>query len=413
MAEQLPEAVAWAFKRLAADLPLDGLDPSTLPEPWPGAIAKLAETPARERLTVLQQALADLGRDVQADMLAIAAVDPRSSAPKPPRPRYTLHWAAEALQDVPPMEWLVENLFPAQGVGLLFGDPGAKKTWSCLHLAVSVAMGADWLGRSVKQGPALILDEESGDHRLRRRLAQVMRGLNAPVDLPLAFVSLAGLKPGSAVDLVVLDGILAEVRPALVALDALADVLDGNENAAEDVMPLMQGLRWLAEEHHCFILLIHHANKTTGAYRGSSAILGAVDVAVEVTSRPGSPNVDFAVTKSRDADRCQFAATATWLDWPEEVFTLEEAAAAPKQPHYSRSEEYVLTYLAEHGPSLLTDIANHADSCSERAARVAVYSLVRKGLVRRCDSGGPGSRATYALVREGILETSQGQVTQT
>jgi len=395
----MPALAAWVLKRLTAGLPLNGVDCSSLPDPWPGIVQALGALPQADRAQALQDSLSQLGRDAQADLLAVAGADPNDPPPAAPRPRYVLRWAAEALQAVPPMRWLVDGLAPATGTALLYGDPGSKKTWSAMHLAVSVAMGADWLGRPVEQGPVLILDEESGDHRMRRRLAQVMRGLQAPADIPLAYVSLAGFKPADPGDLAEIDGIVANVQPVLVVVDALADVLAGNENSVEDTMPLMQALRRLAEDHHCLVLLIHHNNKA-GAYRGSSAILGAVDVSIQVTSKSSSPNVDFEIAKSRDGEPCNFAATAAWVDLPEPTFTLEEAIPKAKQPRYSRSEEYVLRYLEEHGASLLTDIANHADTCSAGAARMAVYSLAAKGKVQRCDGGGAGEKATYDLARE-------------
>lgn len=396
----MPALAAWALKRLTAGLSINGVDCTALPDPWPGIISALGALPQADRTQALQDSLTAQGRDVQADLLSVAAVDPNSQPPAAPRPRYTLRWAAEALQAVPPMEWLVDGLAPAVGTALLYGDPGCKKTWSALHLAVSVAMGAGWLGRPVKQGPVLILDEESGDHRMRRRLGQVMRGLHAPADIPLAYVPLAGFKPADPGDLAEIDGIMASVQPVLVVVDALADVLVGNENSVEDTMPLMQALRRLAEDHHCLLLVIHHSNRASGSYRGSSAILGAVDLAIQVTSKASSPNVDFEITKTRDGEPGSFAATAAWLDLPEPAFTLEEAVPKAKQPHYSKSEEYVLRYLEEHGASLLTDIANHADTCSDTAARMAVRRLAAEKVVRRCDAGGPGAAATYELVKD-------------
>ena len=165
-------------------------------------------------------------------------------------------------------------------------------------------------------------------------------------------------------------------------------------------------MRRLADGHHCLVLVIHHSNRANGSYRGSSAILGAVDLAVQVTSQPASTNVDFEITKTRDGEPGTFAATAAWIDLPEEAFTLEEAAPKVRQPHYSRSEEYVLRYLEEHGPSLLTDIANHADTCSDTAARFAVRSLAAKRIIRRCDAGGPGAKAMYEILRADPLDTA-------
>jgi hypothetical protein len=62
----------------------------------------------------------------------------------------------------------------------------------------------------------------------------------------------------------------------------------------------------------------------------------------------------------------------------------------------SRSQEYVLRYLDEHGPSPLPGIMDAADVCSDNAARQAIYSLVTLGKVCRTN---PGARpAVYALV---------------
>ena len=62
------------------------------------------------------------------------------------RDRFALHTAAEALLPQPPIDWIVETLISAGTVSLVYGDPGAKKTYSMLDLAVCVAMGIPWLG---------------------------------------------------------------------------------------------------------------------------------------------------------------------------------------------------------------------------------------------------------------------------
>jgi len=391
---------AWVLKRLTCTPPMDlaGVDPATLPAPWDAVAVAVRDADPKDRTRVLSRELLDQDTDPTVVALELAGVNQNDPPPQPPKPRYTLHWAREALEAPAPMEWLVEGVMPAGGTGVIFGDPGSKKTWCGLHLAVSVALGADWLGRPVKHGPVLIVDEESGDSRMRRRLKAVMAGLNAPAGLPLAYTCLAGFKPGDPTDLAELDALVGAVQPVLVLVDALADVMLGNENSVEDVMPVLQGLRQLAERHSCLVLLIHHSNRQSGSYRGSSAIAGAVDLMLSVESKPDSPNVDFEVTKSRDAEPCSFSATASW-SLIDDSFTLVEAPKV-KTAHYSAAEEYVIRYLTEHGPSLLADIESHADVCSPSYARKAAYSLARKAVIRRCDPGGPGAKATYELTPE-------------
>lgn len=52
-----------------------------------------------------------------------------------------LYTAKDALHEPPRLEWAVEGLFARPSLNLLVGDPGAKKTFLAIDLAVSVAMG--------------------------------------------------------------------------------------------------------------------------------------------------------------------------------------------------------------------------------------------------------------------------------
>ena len=58
--------------------------------------------------------------------------------------------------------WLVEGLWPRQGVGLLGGTPKACKTWLALDLALSVATKTPVLGSYAvtKRGPVLLFAAE-------------------------------------------------------------------------------------------------------------------------------------------------------------------------------------------------------------------------------------------------------------
>lgn len=316
----------------------------------------------------------------------------------PTQDRFKLHFAREALEPQPGIDWIVDRLFAAGSVAALVGEGGAKKTWCALDCAVTVATGPRWLDFETKRGTVLIVDEESGVHRMNRRLGDVLRGHEVTGDPPIAFVSLAGFNLWqSADDAQGLRDLVRSVSARLVIVDALADVLlGGDENSATDIQAVFHALRIIAEVEQCAVIVIHHANKT-GAYRGSTAIKAAVDLLLTVESKPDDTRIDFMIEKSRDGEPFVFAALANFGPG---TFNLSPTLPAEKAERFNRAEQYVLRYLGEHGESSIANIKEHADTCSAESARLAVYSLADRKKIERIDPGGPGVPAIYALVKD-------------
>jgi len=308
--------------------------------------------------------------------------------------------AAEALQPRPPQEWLVDRLFLPGSVNVLYGPPGTGKTYAFLDLGVCVALGVPWLELATKQGAVLVIDEESGQRRLLDRLAEVLRGHLADETTPIYAVSLAGfnfLDDGAW--LVTLRELIQKVDARLVVIDALADVmLGGDENAVKDTQPVFHALRSVADATGAAVLVVHHSNRG-GAYRGSSAIPGAVDGMIELSRRKDSTIIDIATEKQRDGEPVKMAAMMRWGDG---CFDLILAPTSEPGRTFSKGEKYVLRFLLErpNGASK-TDIEKKADTCSAGTARNAIYTLAEKDLAKRIDDGGPLQTATYALTQAG------------
>ena len=285
---------------------------------------------------------------------------------------------------------------------MVTGDPGSKKTYAMLDLLVCIALGIPWLGFGTQKIPVLLVDEESGVRRINRRLGDVMRGHLADANIPLYYFSLARFNLGlngsdSSEDLIKLEEKIQETKAKFVVIDALADVMQGaDENSVKDVQPIFMGLRQVADKTGAAIVVIHHSNRN-GGYRGSSAIVGALDLHLKVKSEKESPNIDFTVEKNRDGEPMNFAAVASFEN---DLFFLSSSKPTPKQ-EFSEPLTYVLEYLQNNGASLLTDITSHADICSENSAKQAVYKLNLQGLVSRVDTGGAGVKATYDLTESG------------
>lgn len=313
-----------------------------------------------------------------------------------PAARYVVRSAADALQPQPPIDYVVDGLITTGSLNLFYGEPGSKKTYALLSLSVCVANGLSWLGFSTTGRKVLIVDEESGDRRLTRRLGEALRGEDAGPETPISYVSLAGFKldDRKGIDQTILQALIEDQAAGLVIIDALADVTDGDENAKAEIQPVFNSLRKIAEATDAAILLIHHANKA-GGYRGSSAIKGAVDSMVRVESEPGKNLVNFYSEKARDGIGHEWAAIATWRD---DSFTLRPCSPEEDQVHLSKPERFVLSYLEDSGPRSIPEIMAAADICSANSAKFAVYSLTDKGKIYRTNpgEGGRGVSAIYA-----------------
>lgn len=342
--------------------------------------------------------LDDLADDDLAELLAESSDAEEEPAVEAINPRYTLHWADEALDDIPPIDWVVDELFARGSVSLIVGAPATKKTYSMLDCAVCVAMGDVWLGKLTQQGMVLVIDEESGDRRLKRRLKRLLRGHELGPGVPIAHTSLEMFNLlSSPADYKYIDGLMAQTKPALVIIDALADVMPGgDENSVKDTHPVFQKLRSLAEKHNCAILVIHHATKQ-GGYRGSSAIAGAVDLMLMVDSEKGQTSIVFRTEKSRDTEPQQFGGQIIF-DETMGTVRLISYYVEPTAEEMGKGERFVLDFLREHGgKATLGEIASSADTCSAATARRSIYVLVDKQRIQRTNAGRQGEEAEYGL----------------
>ena len=72
-------------------------------------------------------------------------------APATPAARFKL----EDWNDIdfnPNEEWLVEDVLPLRGFGLIYGKPRSFKSFTALHLAIHVVLGLPWAGKRVEKG---------------------------------------------------------------------------------------------------------------------------------------------------------------------------------------------------------------------------------------------------------------------
>ncbi len=329
-------------------------------------------------------------------------------------PRYKLYSAKDALSPQPPINWIVENLIAEGTVSVLFGDAGSKKTYAMIDLAVCVAIGKKWLNFSTKQGSVLYVDEEMGARHISIRISETIRGHGGDENSPFFFTAIENFDLRKSEDKKKFRQLLIETKPQLVIIDALMDVLPGaDENSVKDVLPVLKELKRIADLVGIAIIAIHHANKG-GNYRGTSAIKGGVDLLLKVESKQGNLMINFDTEKPRLILSTKFSAKAVW---DEGMFYLEPSEEkSGSSIILKKPEKYVLSYLAYNEPASVGVIKSNAETVSSESARQAVYSLSRRELLIRENSGQQGVSAIYKLTEPGrklaysLDEVDEGEI---
>jgi KaiC/GvpD/RAD55 family RecA-like ATPase len=236
--------------------------------------------------------------------------DPGFRAAKPRRPVggfiFADFSAAEAME---PADF-VENLLEADTVAMVYGPPGAGKTFLVLDLLLHVAWGRTWFGRAVDQGTTLMFALEGSRRGINCRLA-AFRKHHRLDGRKLAFrhtSSAVDLTDDTAVDNLI-KAVKAQVRELgaplrAIAIDTLGAAGIGEENTAEAMNPVLANCTRIKQAlDGCCVILVHHPGKEAGrGPRGFSGIGGTADTLIEIQHAGAGKPRRVIVKKQRDLE---------------------------------------------------------------------------------------------------------------
>jgi hypothetical protein len=210
------------------------------------------------------------------------------------KPVQIAEFAAEVVVD-----WLVRNVLPRRGLGVIYGSSTAGKTFWTLDIIFAVARGLPWRGFHVTQGGVVYIAAEGVDG-VRKRARAYGRHYGVPLaDLPFRVITDApNLMKGDHTALAEAIG-----RADVIVFDTLAAVMPGgDENGGKDMGPVLARCKAIQEATGALVILIHHSGKNEGAgARGWSGIRAAVDVEICITRNNDDRTAE--ITKLKDGDR--------------------------------------------------------------------------------------------------------------
>lgn len=257
-------------------------------------------------------------------------------------------------------EYIVEELFETETLGLIFGDPGCGKSFLAVDLALSVASGTPFHGRAVRRGAVFFIAGE-GHNGLARRFAAWSRSRVVPLaGVPLFKSERAAQFLDGASAKAVADAVaaLAEQHgnPALIIIDTLARNFGaGDENNTKDMSEFVAAIDDLkARFPGSSVLIVHHSGHAEKQRaRGAMALKGALDTEYRVEK--DGKLMRLVNTKMKDAEApkdvyFQFEQ----VDLGDAKSAVLEATEAPERQHkltpaQRLGQDTYITAAAAHG----------------------------------------------------------------
>lgn len=282
---------------------------------------------------------------------------------------------ASELTNIPPVEWLVEGMIPARSLCVLYGAPGAGKSFFALDLAARLA---------VTQPVLYVATEGCSGYQARLSAWEKTNSMSAGY---LYF----GIEAVNLLDDTDVAGLILNARERqvkLIILDTFSRCLVGaDENGAKDMGLAIAACDRIRQQTHAALLLVHHTGKSGSGERGSSALRGACDSMIELTNQDGL----IRVRSSKLKDGKPFDSYTLCLidcEGSMALVSAQSVAASTTMPTMTENQRRILEMLA-------LDIFQ---GCGAQYRRITEHTGIQ---------GSALDRALSTLKRAGYIEQSK------
>lgn len=296
--------------------------------------------------------------------------------------------------DLAEPEFIVHPFLAAQALIMLFAMRGVGKTWVALELAVSVAIGRDFLAWAVpKARRVLFIDGEMSLASIKFRLKALLGNAEPPANLTIISSELlwrdnAPLNISQPRQQQRVDELLAELAEHgqkfdLIILDNLSSLVSGiEENSNSELDQFLQWLVKLRSQGYS-VMAVHHAGKN-GEQRGASRREDLLDTVIKLEDRKSvgltsakgaSFEMKFTKLRGEPPDPISLAVTLTKDDQGNVKWLHEEGQ---KLPAYMK----IVQGIHEHKPVTQNALAKQL-GCSKQHVSAMIKIGVAKGLLNK------------------------------
>jgi hypothetical protein len=197
--------------------------------------------------------------------------------------------------------YLVKGLIPRVGLVVVWGPPKCGKSYWAFDLVLHVALGWEYRGRRVHQGPIIYaaFEGQSGlEARVEAFRTHRLAEDHDAVPFYLEPVTLDLVRDHGEL-IAVINSHLGETPPVAVVLDTLNRSLAGSESSDEDMSAYVRAADAIRDAFGCVVIIIHHCGVEGSRPRGHTSLTGAVDAQLSV-KRDGMENIVVTVEMAKD-----------------------------------------------------------------------------------------------------------------
>lgn len=325
-----------------------------------------------------------------------------------------------------PVSTIIQGLFTRPSLNFLLGPLGSKKTWLALDLAISAAMGADWFGYQIiasekeevygrkdrtpfplvrgRAGdgvclPALYIDEDTGQHEFFRRMRSVLIAHHATLYTPIHFGSGHHYDLANLHDLKSIVDLALSVTAGFIVIDMPInfDLYFTRQSIHSQNSVLANLLKFAHQLNAAVLVTLHTRKRRTNL--GSALVSAGVSHVLAVDSTFDDPYIHLRTIASAGLDPISIAAK-THIS--RDFFDIVPTSREPISPIGAIGRR-VLHHLALFGDSTSADLKTFIPRAAPTRITSVIYELNKDGYIRRVDSAGKGSAATYAITPAGRL----------
>lgn len=186
------------------------------------------------------------------------------------------------------INWIIEGWVAEGHVTIIAGSPKLGKSLIQLNIGMSVSQGSPFIGIESQQKKVALVSAEDGSPILHNRI-KIMREIPNNNFL----VDFGGKRLDKMPNIISLKEKIKEEKIGLLMLDPYIRFHEADESSPEAAKAIYY-LKDVAAETGAGIIIAHHNRKSGGEYgneiRGSSAIFGAVDLAITLKRKLSEKN---------------------------------------------------------------------------------------------------------------------------
>lgn len=241
----------------------------------------------------------------------------------------------DELESMPPPTWLIHELIAEEGLTVIYGDPGAGKSFVALDMALRVSHAMDWHGTEARATGVLYIAGE-GVRGMGKRIKgwkrqHDMQGVDAPFLLLPVAVQLLDTKERTKL-IRTIDAAVERAGFAigLVVIDTVSRAMAGAEENSQDAMSnFVAACDEIRRHAGGALLAVHHSGKDKEkGMRGSTVLLGGCDASIRLTK--SDKIVTLKTEKQKDAEEAApIYMEMRKVEWADTGLSEEQSTLVP------------------------------------------------------------------------------------